>query len=57
VFHPANADFNWRDNSFSLTSPEVKNPVAVRYCFRDFQIGNVIGGYELPLMPFRTDDW
>lgn len=57
VFHPANANFNWRDNSFSLTSPEVKNPVAARYCFRDFQIGNVIGGYELPLMPFRTDDW
>ena len=32
-------------------------PVAVRYCFHDFQPGTMIGGNELPLIPFRTDEW
>lgn len=57
VFHPAKADFQWRTNTVKLTSPAVPHPVAVRYCFKDFQIGNVIGGAELPLFPFRTDNW
>jgi sialate O-acetylesterase len=29
----------------------------VRYCFHDFQIGTMIGGNELPTIPFRTDNW
>ena len=40
-----------------ISSPEVKNPVAVRYCFKNFQIGNVKNGANLPLFPFRTDNW
>jgi len=35
----------------------VKKPVAVRYCFRNFQLGNVKNGAGLPLFPFRTDSW
>lgn len=63
VFHPANAQHFWRpgggywDEAIRLTSPEVPNPVAVRYCFRNFQLGNVINGANLPLFPFRTDNW
>ncbi|MBQ0022550.1 MAG: sialate O-acetylesterase [Prevotellaceae bacterium] len=56
-FYPAKADFRWQDNSVTLTSDSVPAPVAVRYCFKDFQIGNLIGGNELPCYPFRTDNW
>ena len=61
VFHPAKARHFWQpgggywDEAIILYSPEVKKPVAVRYCFRNFQIGNVKNGGNLPLFPFRTD--
>ncbi len=63
VFHPARAQHFWRqgggywDEAIKLTCPEVPNPVAVRYCFRNFQLGNVVNGANLPLFPFRTDNW
>ena len=63
VFHPARAQHFWRpgggywDEAIIVTSPEVKRPVAVRYCFKNFQIGNVKNGGGLPLFPFRTDNW
>jgi sialate O-acetylesterase len=63
VFHPARAQHFWRegggywDEAIKVTCPEVKDPVAVRYCFRNFQLGNVINGANLPLFPFRTDNW
>jgi sialate O-acetylesterase len=31
--------------------------VAVRYCFHNFQIGNLGNTRGLPLVPFRTDNW
>ena len=63
VFHPAQARHFWQpgggywDEAIMITSPEVKKPVAVRYCFKNFQIGNVKNGGNLPLFPFRTDEW
>ena len=63
VFHPAKAQHFWQpgggywDEAIKISSPEVKKPVAVRYCFRNFQIGNVKNGGNLPLFPFRTDKW
>lgn len=63
MFHPAKAKHFWRpggdywDEAIIVSSPEVKHPVAVRYCFKNFQIGNVKNGGSLPLFPFRTDDW
>ena len=45
------------DEAVIVVSPEVKKPVAVRYCFRNFQLGNVKNMAGLPLIPFRTDDW
>jgi sialate O-acetylesterase len=63
VFHPAHAQHFWRpgggywDEAIIVSSPEVKKPVAVRYCFRNFQLGNVINAANLPLFPFRTDNW
>ena len=63
VFHPAKAEHFWRqgggywDEAIKVTCPEVPNPVAVRYCFRNFMLGNVKNGANLPLFPFRTDNW
>ena len=57
IFHPAKAEFHWQTNEVFLTADDVPTPVAVRYCFKDFQTGNLIGGNELPLFPFRTDNW
>ena len=62
-FYPAEAKHFWRegggywDEAIIVTSPKVKKPVAVRYCFKNFQIGNVKNGANLPLFPFRTDNW
>lgn len=56
VFHKAKARYYWTQGII-VTSPEVKEPVAVRYCFRNFQLGNVKNAAGLPLFPFRSDDW
>ena len=56
VFHPAKAYYYWT-KGIIITSPEVKEPVAVRYCFKNFQLGNVKNAAMLPLFPFRSDDW
>ena len=63
VFHQAKASHFWQpgggywDEAIIVVSPEVKKPVAVRYCFKNFQIGNLKNGAGLPLFPFRTDNW
>jgi sialate O-acetylesterase len=36
---------------------EVKNPVAVRFCFDDNLLPDVFSTEGLPLAPFRTDSW
>ncbi len=55
VFHPAEGEV--RGINVYLHSSEVSAPVAVRYCFRDFQVGNLTGSLNLPAAPFRTDEW
>lgn len=52
---PADVVFLWQTNEFQLTNPNVKNPKAVRYAFRDFLPGTVCGGNHLPLIPFASD--
>ncbi|MCQ2220282.1 MAG: sialate O-acetylesterase [Prevotella sp.] len=56
-FYPAKGMFRWQTNEVFLSSPEVPEPVAIRYCFRDWQPGSLLGGNELPCSPFRTDNW
>lgn len=56
VFYPAKAEV-FNNLQIKVTCDKVAQPVAVRYCFRDFQPGNVANLRELPLYPFRTDDW
>ena len=54
-FYPAHAGID--DNRAFVYGAGVKNPVAVRYCFHDFAIGNLCNGEGMPLIPFRTDKW
>ncbi len=56
VFHKATAAYNG-GKGVIITCPEVKAPVAVRYCFKNFQTGNFANMAGLPLIPFRTDKW
>lgn len=63
VFHKATAKHIWQEGNdewnecIAVTCPEVKKPVALRYCFRNFQLGNMANAGGLPLFPFRTDNW
>ncbi len=56
VFHPANAYVG--DNlTIVVSSPDVSEVKAVRYCFKNFAIGKIHDTYGMPLVPFRTDNW
>ena len=55
IFHPAMAYIS--GSTVTVTSPLVKEPVAVRYAFRDFIEGDLFGTNGLPVSSFRTDDW
>ena len=57
VFHPAKIRRGTQLNTVIVKSGKVPAPVAVRYCFRDFQVGNFTGRRCLPVIPFRTDNW
>ena len=58
VFYPADKVWlHWQTNEMVISSEKVAHPVAVRYGFGDFMPGTMIGGNELPTIPFRTDDW
>ena len=54
-FYPAKAVIN--GSSVNVSSDEVKEPVAVRYAFKDFVVGELFGTDGLPVSSFRTDDW
>ncbi len=53
VFKPATATLE--GGRLVVQSASVSEPVAVRYCFRNYQTGSVKGANGLPLMPFRSD--
>jgi len=40
-----------------VTAPEVSHPVAVRYGWANFPLGNLWNQACLPASPFRTDDF
>ncbi len=43
--------------SLVISSPEVTQPVAVRYAWENFPIATLYNRAGLPATPFRTDDW
>ena len=56
-FQPAHAEIrsSFRETAVVLSTPGVPEPKAVRYCFRDYQVGNLKGANGLPVIPFRAD--
>ncbi len=54
-FVPAQASITRQ--GITLFSPNVANPVAVRYAFDDFVVGELFNTEGLPASSFRTDDW
>ena len=45
------------DNRIEVSNANVPNPVAVRYAWADNPIVNLYTKDDLPLTPFRSDDW
>ena len=54
-FHWAKGEI--KGDTVVLTSPDVENPVAVRYGWADFPVVNLFNGAGLPASPFRTDNF
>ena len=55
IFYPAKAVIT--QNGIMLKSASVTVPVAVRYAFKSFVVGDLFGMNGLPVSSFRTDDW
>lgn len=56
VFYPAKAKLYHRESVF-LQCKQVPNPVAVRYCWRNWVKGGLFDTNMLPVSSFRTDNW
>jgi sialate O-acetylesterase len=54
-FYPAQAVIS--KGNIQLSSPQVATPVAVRYAFKDFIMGELFSTEGYPVSSFRTDDW
>ncbi len=55
VFYPAKAEI--KRSKIEVSSDKVSKPVAVRYAFKDFVVGDVLSTEGFPLSSFRTDNW
>jgi sialate O-acetylesterase len=55
VWHWATAKID--GNHIIVSSPDVPDPVAVRYAWQANPLANLYNGGGLPAVPFRTDDW
>ncbi len=55
VFRPATAQII-RD-TLLVSSPAVREPVAVRYAWTNAPVANLYNGSGLPAAPFRSDNW
>ncbi|MEO5713582.1 MAG: sialate O-acetylesterase [Luteolibacter sp.] len=56
VWHPAVGKIKGAD-AVEVTSPDVAAPVAVRYAWADNPVCNLYTESNLPVTPFRTDDF
>ncbi len=55
IFHEAQGVI--KGNELIVSSPEVPDPVAVRFGFTETAMPNLFNANGLPVAPFRTDDW
>lgn len=54
-FYPAKAFIS--GDGVTLFAPQIAKPIAVRYAFKDFIVGDLFGTDGLPVSSFRTDEW
>ena len=59
IFHPA---IVWSSNNdtrplLKMVCPEVPEIKYVRYCFKNFVVGKLHNSRQLPIVPFRTDNF
>ena len=60
VFYPAKARIVpsfWGNDGLEIWSESVLEPVAVRYCYKDYVKGTLYNTDGLPASSFRTDNW
>lgn len=57
VFHPVYAKMGKEKNTIIIPLENGASFHALRYCFKNYQVGNVKNSVGLPLIPFRTDLW
>jgi len=55
IFRPAKAVIS--GGTILVSAPDVKDPVAVRYAFKDFVMGELFSTEGFPVSSFRTDEW
>ncbi len=55
IFRPAKALIS--GGTIVVSAPDVKDPVAVRYAFKDFVVGDLFSTEGFPVSSFRSDDW
>ncbi|HUS02492.1 MAG TPA: sialate O-acetylesterase [Chitinophagaceae bacterium] len=54
-FYPAQALI--KDDKLVVWNKSVAKPVAVRYAFSNTAVGNLYSKEQMPVSPFRTDNW
>ncbi|SMC91275.1 sialate O-acetylesterase [Pedobacter nyackensis] len=58
VYHKANAEIvKGAKNKIALKSDQVKDPISVRYCYKNYSYGNIYNSYGIGLLPFRSDTY
>lgn len=58
VFHKAEAEFGRDRTHITVSCPQVPEPIALRYAFRNYpEEATLVSGSGIPVFPFRTDDW
>jgi sialate O-acetylesterase len=55
LFHPASAKID--RETLVVSAPNVREPVAVRYAWRNAPEANLYNGAGLPAVPFRSESW
>ncbi|MGV8135731.1 MAG: sialate O-acetylesterase [Mangrovibacterium sp.] len=54
-FYPAKAEI--KGTTLEIWSDKVSDPVAVRYCWKNFVVGTLYNNAGIPASSFRTDNW
>ncbi|MEQ7799304.1 sialate O-acetylesterase [Pedobacter sp. ASV1-7] len=55
IFYPAKASIT--KDGIVVSATEVNKPVAARYAFKAWTVGDLFNKYDLPASSFRTDSW